>query len=313
MKTMNGWINQKIKDICVIGRGRVISSDYIESHLGIYPVYSSQSVNNGEMGKIESYDFDGEFVTWTTDGANAGTVFYRNGKFNCTNVCGTLRSKDNHIDMKFLAYQLSTVAKKHVSYIGNPKLMNGIMSNIEIMIPEPKEEQSMIADILETVDQNIIQIEALIAKQERIKTGLIQDLLTKGIDEHGNIRSEDTHEFKDSLLGKIPVEWDVKRLDSISLKIADRDHTTPTYVEDGVLIISPMAFYDEEGIDFKKCPMITQKAHEVNRKKTDCMPGDLILHRIGAGLGRVRLVLNSHPKYSILHSLCMIRVNVFVK
>lgn len=111
MKMIDGWLNQRIKDLCIIGRGRVISSDYIESHLGQYPVYSSQSVNNGEMGKIESYDFDGEFVTWTTDGANAGTVFYRNGKFNCTNVCGTLKGKVNHIDMRFLAYQLSTLAK----------------------------------------------------------------------------------------------------------------------------------------------------------------------------------------------------------
>lgn len=40
----------------------------------------------------------------------------------------------------------------------------------------------------------------------------MQDLLTKGIDENGNIRSEETHEFKDSAIGRIPVEWDVKTL-----------------------------------------------------------------------------------------------------
>ena len=50
--------------------------------------------------------------------------------------------------------------------------------------------------------------EALIAKQQRIKTGLMQDLLTRGIDEHGNLRSEQTHKFKDSPLGRIPVEWE---------------------------------------------------------------------------------------------------------
>jgi len=57
------------------------------------------------------------------------------------------------------------------------------------------------------VDCAIEQTEALIAKQQRIKTGLMQDLLTRGIDEHGNIRSEQTHKFKDSPLGRIPVEW----------------------------------------------------------------------------------------------------------
>mgnify|MGYP006280283007 CR=1 FL=1 len=62
---------------------------------------------------------------------------------------------------------------------------------------------------LRNLQSAIAQTEALIAKQRRIKTGLMQDLLTKGIDEAGNIRSEETHEFKDSPLGRIPVEWEV--------------------------------------------------------------------------------------------------------
>ena len=75
--------------------------------------------------------------------------------------------------------------------------------------PTSKPEQTKIAEILSTVDQAIEQTEALIAKQQRIKTGLMQDLLTRGIDEHGNLRSEQTHEFKDSLLKgvRIPISW----------------------------------------------------------------------------------------------------------
>ena len=76
--------------------------------------------------------------------------------------------------------------------------------------------ESVIKEILSTVDKAIEQTEALIAKQQRIKTGLMQDLLTKGIDEHGNIRSEETHAFKDSPLGRIPVEWEVVELESIT-------------------------------------------------------------------------------------------------
>jgi type I restriction enzyme, S subunit len=30
-----------------------------------------------------------------------------------------------------------------------------------------------------------------------------------GIDDHGNLRSEETHQFKDSSLGRIPVEREV--------------------------------------------------------------------------------------------------------
>jgi len=96
--------------------------------------------------------------------------------------------------------------------------------------PTSKPEQTKIAEILSTVDQAIEQTEALIAKQQRIKTGLMQDLLTRGIDEYDNLRSEQAHEFKDSPLGRIPVGWEVvslsyfvKRLDAgISVNSDDK-------------------------------------------------------------------------------------------
>ena len=69
------------------------------------------------------------------------------------------------------------------------------------------------------MDRAIEQTEALIAKQQRIKTGLMQDLLTRGIDEHDNIRSEQTHQFKDSPLGRIPMEWDDPLIENIAVHV----------------------------------------------------------------------------------------------
>ena len=43
----------------------------------------------------------------------------------------------------------------------------------------------------------------------------MQDLLTKGIDDNGQIRSEETHRFKDSPLGRIPEEWEVVELGEV--------------------------------------------------------------------------------------------------
>jgi type I restriction enzyme S subunit len=205
-----------IRDLCDLGRGRVISGEEIERHPGTYPVFSSQSKDNGRMGAIDTFDFEGEYVTWTTDGAYAGTVFYRSGRFNCTNVCGTLSAKDPELSLAFLAYKLATVSKDHVSYVGNPKLMNGVMASIELLLPKSLPEQRKIAEILTTVDRAIEETEALVGKQQRIKTGLMQDLLTRGIDAHGQLRTEATHAFKDSPLGRIPVEWEVNLLDSLA-------------------------------------------------------------------------------------------------
>ena len=134
-------------------RGRVISKEYLYENIGEYPVYSSQTVNNGEIGKIKTFDFEQEAITWTTDGANAGTVFYREGRFSITNVCGLITIKNIQIlNYKYLYYWLSIEAKKHVySGMGPPKLMSNQMEKIQIPIP-PIEEQERIAGILDKFD-----------------------------------------------------------------------------------------------------------------------------------------------------------------
>ena len=126
----------RVDEICNISRGVVISKDFIRDNPGDYPVYSSQTENDGVLGKINSYSYDGEYITWTTDGANAGTVFRRIGKFNITNVCGLLRVHREDVLLDYLYYALSFQAKKYVSSgMGNPKLMSNVMSRIVISVP----------------------------------------------------------------------------------------------------------------------------------------------------------------------------------
>ena len=140
---------RKISEVCDISRGQVMSKDYISQNTGEYPVYSSQTENNGELGKINTYMYDGEFLTWTTDGANAGTVFFRQGKFSITNVCGLLRVNTEDLLIKFLYYTLSIEAPKYVSRgMGNPKLMSNVMGRIKIPVP-PIEVQGEIVKCLD--------------------------------------------------------------------------------------------------------------------------------------------------------------------
>ncbi len=75
-------------------------------------------------------------------------------------------------------------------------------------MPQDKREQSKIAEVLATVGRAIQQTGALIAKYDRIKTGLMQNLLTCGVDEHGRFATR-PHITKPSPLGQIPEEWDV--------------------------------------------------------------------------------------------------------
>ena len=150
------WTTYKIQDIAKIGRGRVICSAEIERQKHpLYPVYSSQTSNDGIMGYLDDYMFDGEYITWTTDGANAGTVFYRKGKFNCTNVCGTLKIQPKY-DCYFVSLVLQQATQKYVSFnLANPKLMNNIMASIKIKMPDI-EIQKQLSKIFQTLDSCLL-------------------------------------------------------------------------------------------------------------------------------------------------------------
>ncbi len=76
----------------------------------------------------------------------------------------------------------------------------------------PLEEQSLVINILDTLDTAIQETEAIIAKLKAIKQGLLHDLLTRGIDANGELRPPQTeapHLYKQSPLGWIPEEWDL--------------------------------------------------------------------------------------------------------
>jgi len=178
------WEIKKVGEICKSGRGRVISLKEIKNNPGKFPVFSSQSKEKGCMGYLNKYDFNGEYVTWTTDGVYAGTTFYRSGKFNCTNVCGTLKSKVKNIDIKYLSLALGRQTGKYVVKLGNSKLMNNIIEIIPIPIPTDIKEQREIGKIIQMVE-DIIDINNIKKNYlNLLKKGLMQQLLT------GKIRVE---------------------------------------------------------------------------------------------------------------------------
>jgi len=76
------------------------------------------------------------------------------------------------------------------------------LGNLQLPLP-PLPEQQKIAEILSTVDEAIEKVDDSIEKTERLKKGLMHELLTKGIGHK---------EFKDTAIGRIPKEWEVKKV-----------------------------------------------------------------------------------------------------
>lgn len=175
------WEVKKIKHLFNIGRGRVISQQELEEN-GLFPVYSSQTKNNGVLGYIKTYDYDCKQITWTTDGANAGTVFLRQGKHNCTNVCGTLQHRNKNEILEFVNYSLQISAQFYKRPDTNgAKIMNNEMAGIPITYP-PKEEQIKIVEYIENQTSKIdIAIELqqnYISKLKEYKESLIDSVVT---------------------------------------------------------------------------------------------------------------------------------------
>lgn len=170
---------KKLGEVANLVRGKVISKDFIRDNAGIYPVYSSQTANDGVLGYIDSYMFDGDFLTWTTDGAYAGTIFRRKGRFNITNVCGLMDITDQRLLQDYLYYWLSLIAKSYVQEgMGNPKLMSNVASTILIPIPSLSEQQRIVS-ILDTFTSSISNLKQQIEerrKQYEYERDLLLDL-----------------------------------------------------------------------------------------------------------------------------------------
>ena len=207
------WHEGKISYFFEIGRGRVISELELNPDAP-YPVYSSQTKNDGCLGFIDTYDFDDNILTWTTDGANAGTVFLRSGKFNCTNVCGTLKPKEN-VDLKYYLYYLQTMTPFYKRPDTNgAKIMNNEMARIYCLIP-PIQEQTKIAQYLDnqisTIDQLIQQKERLIELMKEKRKAFINETVTKGLNLNAKMKDSGNE-----WLGNICVNWSSIKLKWIS-------------------------------------------------------------------------------------------------
>ena len=203
------WKESKISYLFEIGRGRVISGPELKED-GLYPVYSSQTKNDGCMGMIDTYDFDDDLITWTTDGANAGTVFIRSGKFNCTNVCGTLKPVVD-ADLKYYYYYLQFVTQFYKRPDTNgAKIMNNEMASVHALIP-PVSEQTKIADFL---DRKTAQIDTIIEKKQKLlqlleekKKSVINEAVTKGLNPDVPMKDSGIE-----WIGDIPESWEISKL-----------------------------------------------------------------------------------------------------
>lgn len=227
-----GWHKVALGD-CIVERkkSRVKVDD--AAGFGSYPFFTS---GEGVLMHDEKLT-EGENIYLST-GGNA-VVKYYDGEAAYSTDTYVVTGKE-HLTTKYLYYAfdylIDYINTNYFQGSGLKHLKKKDLKRHEIVIPNSVEEQQRIANALTQMDDAINSSSRLIAKYEQVKRGLMHDLLTFGIDQDGNIRSEQTHQFKDSPIGRIPVEWEVVDLETVTSEIEDCPHSTPNYINHGILV-----------------------------------------------------------------------------
>ena len=234
----DAWEQRKVSDMFKVTRGFVLAATLTndtKSDEMPYPVYSSQTKDFGLMGYYRDYLYENS-ITWTTDGANAGTVNYRAGKFYCTNVCGVLLS-DKVNASQMIAEALNSVAKGYVSYVGNPKLMNNVMSDIEIMIPVSPMEQKRISDYFATLDHLITLHQRKFEKLTNVKKSMLEKMFPQNGSSYPEIRFKGfTDPWEQRKLGEL--------VDRVVRKNTNNESTLPLTISAQYGLVDQITYFN---------------------------------------------------------------------
>lgn len=148
-----------------------------------------------------------------------------------------------------------------------------LLRKIMVPVPEPK-EQKAIATVLDTVDEAIQSTQAMLDKQDKIKQGLLHDLLTRGVDERGHLRPAPKTApdlYQQTEIGLIPKGWEVKEIPAAAIEIIDGDRgsnypSQNDFLKDGYCVFLNTSNVTKHGFNFDAVDFILKGKDQKLRK-----------------------------------------------
>ena len=205
-----------------------------------------------------------------------------NNRFHLAPNVARVVLEPEHVDSSFVVQQmLADDCQNRISLLTASTTQAAIsmtrLRTLKLITP-PLPEQRKIARILTTLDNLIEKTEALIAKYQSIKQGMMHDLFTRGVDAHGRLRP--THEqapdlYKQSELGWIPKEWDDQKSLGENIDfITDYRGKTPPTSNEGIPVISAETVGDGYLKDTTK--RVSEQTYRAWTTRGFPEPGDVI-------------------------------------
>ena len=285
------WNHSKMKDVCKkISVGIATSTTKYFVDKGV-PLLRNQNIKEGYIETDDLLHISEEFAKMNQSKKlqEGDVVCMRTGypgqsavvpaEMNGWQTFTTLIVRPNHeiLDSHYLSIFLNSYGKKQITSIqagaAQQNLNVGWLSNILISLPLLNEQQK-IATILSNVNNLIDSYGKAIESTSRLKTGLMQQLFTRGI-RHTKFQKAD---FGGQIIKEIPEEWNTTTLDEISqngtqngLAISISDYGN------GIPIVGMTKFYASEVLSFDNMKEV--KIHENNKKKFSLKSFDLLFGR----------------------------------
>lgn len=204
-----------------------------------------------------------------------------------------LRTGSLH-DPLFLSYALATeYSQKPLKEsttgmaLSQSNFTHETLLKVPLWVPQALPEQQKIATILSSVDHVIEKTRAQINKLKDLKTGMMQELLTKGIGSDGVPHTE----FKDSPVGRVPIKWNAALLDKVATRGSGHtpSKSNPEYWNGGVDWVS---LSDTNKLDRLYIATTVKQISELGIQNSSAVihpPGTVVLSR-DAGIGKSGII-----------------------
>lgn len=206
----NDWYVKTLDEIAIFKNGK--PHENCISDEGEYVVINSKFIStNGEVFKRSTQNlsplFNGDITLVMSDIPNGKALAKcflvdEDDKYTLNQRICSIKPKGMSNEYLYYALNRNRHFVSQDDGVNQTNLKKEEILSCPVRIP-PLPEQQRISEILSSNDALIAKTDELIEKTKEVKQGLMQELLTKGI---GHT------EFKDSELGRIPKEWEVKRL-----------------------------------------------------------------------------------------------------
>lgn len=216
---------------------------------------------------------------------------------------------DDNLELNYYYYCLPAILIHNANEnIYGAKIFNQeVIKNSKLPIP-PLEEQTQIARYLDhqtsIIDQLIQKKERLIELLKEKRQSIINEAVTKGLNPKAKMKDSGIE-----WLGEVPEHWEILKLTWITEFITCGIASTPEYVSEevGVPFLSAQNVKPDR-IVLDKFKFISKELHAQLTKIRKPQKGDLLVTRVGAGIGEAAIV-DVDFEFSVYVSLTHIRTN----